>query len=77
MGKHRGSWSAPMSFTDFYFSYEDKEDLIKNDAVCKCIDQQGEILFQEDAYKIYIEMEKVIMEQMNKKGIKTFDFTFG
>lgn len=75
MGRYMGAWSSPMSFSDFYITYEDKESIIQNGDVCRCIDDSGDILSTDKAYSIYLEMEKELIRQHGTSG--SMNLTFG
>lgn len=80
--KSLGAWGSPITFQSFYFSYDNKEVLIQDSTMVKCIDQDGEILSKEEVFPIYREMEKMLIEQNNNLNTsptttkKSFKFNF-
>lgn len=76
-GKRKGAWSSPISFREFYFSIDDKEMLIENTEVCKCLDQEGEILTADKAKTAYQNMEKILLEENGDTFSSTAGLSLG
>lgn len=67
-GKETGAWGAPMSFSDFYFSFTEKPVLISDIKLCKCVNDKGDILTSEEAMASYLVLEQELLTNPSSKS---------